>query len=66
MSDDDIIYKSWKKYEHLSGVLVERSRRIWASAEAEANFELQFVQNFVYFMTDLICTIWAYQYTDRT
>jgi len=60
MSNDDIIDKIRKKYERLSGVLDERSRRIWASAEAEANCgqsDIQFVQNFVYFMTDLICTI---------
>ena len=36
MSDDDIVEKIRKKYERLSGVLDERSRRIWASAEAEA------------------------------
>ena len=36
MSDDDIVEKIRKKYELLSGVLDERSRRIWASAEAEA------------------------------
>jgi hypothetical protein len=36
MSDDDIVDKIRKKYERLSGVLDERSRRIWASAEAEA------------------------------
>ena len=36
MSDDDIIEKIRKKYERLSGVLDERSRRVWASAEAEA------------------------------
>jgi hypothetical protein len=37
MSNDDIIDKIRKKYDRLSGVLDERSRRIWASAEAEAN-----------------------------
>jgi hypothetical protein len=36
MSDDDIVEKIRKKYERLSGVLDERSRRVWASAEAEA------------------------------
>jgi hypothetical protein len=36
MSDDAIVEKIRKKYERLSGVLDERSRRIWASAEAEA------------------------------
>ena len=36
MNDDDIIEKIRKKYERLSGVLDERSRRVWASAEAEA------------------------------
>ena len=36
MNDDDIVEKIRKKYERLSGVLDERSRRIWASAEAEA------------------------------
>ena len=35
MSDDDIVEKIRKKYERLSGVLDERSRRVWASAEAE-------------------------------
>jgi hypothetical protein len=36
MSDDDIVEKIRKKYERLSEVLDERSRRVWASAEAEA------------------------------
>lgn len=36
MSDDDIVEKIRKKYERVSGVLDERSRRVWASAEAEA------------------------------
>jgi hypothetical protein len=36
MSDDDIVEKIRKKYERLSGVLDERSRRVWASTEAEA------------------------------
>jgi hypothetical protein len=36
MSDDDIVEKIRKKYERLSGVLDERSRRVWAAAEAEA------------------------------
>jgi hypothetical protein len=36
MSDDDIVEKIRKKYERLSGVLDERSRRVWASAEADA------------------------------
>ena len=36
MSDDDIVEKIRKKYERLSGVLDERNRRVWASAEAEA------------------------------
>ena len=36
MSDDDIVEKIRKKYKRLSGVLDERSRRVWASAEAEA------------------------------
>lgn len=36
MSDDDIEEKIRKKYERLSEVLDERSRRLWASAEAEA------------------------------
>ena len=36
MSDDDIVEKIRKKYERLSGVLDERSRRVWASAEAES------------------------------
>jgi len=36
MSDDDIVEKIRKKYERLSGVLDERSRRVWASVEAEA------------------------------
>jgi len=33
MSDDDIVEKIRKKYERLSGVLDERNRRVWASAE---------------------------------
>ena len=36
MSDDDTVDKIRKKYELLSWVLNERSRHIWASAEAEA------------------------------
>lgn len=36
MSYNDIVEKIRKKYERLSGVLDERSRRVWASAEAEA------------------------------
>lgn len=36
MNDDDIVEKTRKKYQRLSGVLDERSRRVWASSEAEA------------------------------
>lgn len=36
MINDDMVEKIRKKYERLSGVLDERSRRVWASAEAEA------------------------------
>jgi hypothetical protein len=36
MSDDDIVENIRKKYERLSGVLDERSRRAWATSKAEA------------------------------
>ncbi len=36
MRNEDLIGAVRRKFEHLSGVLDERSRRVWAAAEAEA------------------------------
>jgi hypothetical protein len=43
MIADSIVKQIKHKYQHLSPMLNERSRRLWAAAEAEALASLPFI-----------------------